>query len=559
MIHPIQHEMQTMWLQPTEIADVWSVNNRKENAGHIESLKMSMHINGYLPEHPIIAFASKHLGIATDKEYVVACGHPRRKAAIAAGIPLVFVEVHYGTEEDWIELMSTDNFQFDVVKNSNIGLAFTESERRAACQQLLLLPKYMKKTNTALAGEWNVSEGTIRRWRNDVESLINERSPKLDEWNVSKDRRQRLKDVIADPYRENNQGETVPVRQKAQEATAEERDKLWNEIRSTCLFKQRSDGKPYLSRHGFYMESLTAFICEKFNIEAKGIPHQLSRNNLKTIMKWVVTEDPTVIERCQWIQKDKDAASNARQDLYEAFKALETAFTLKLSPTPSNPLSKMHSQCFKQFQKNVKIQYDYKLDDRHQASTFEEILKVVSIVKSVTSDIEYDSQWVRYFKKEHTQKMRDERKRAEKTWAETRQNMIVAVSVYPRKITVDTFTSHFDLRYNRRVGTTLNKKKPSPEVDIEVLYREINEFNNARKDILADAEWVQEIPEQKSIMEVLGLTNRVTSLTITAVNNTGSPVYVNLTEDHIDAYLSTELKNELFKIAEQHGTHTDEF
>ena len=49
------------------------------------------------------------------------------------------------TEEEWIEMMSLDNFQFDVASNPGIGLAFTEQERRAACFQLLLLPKYHAK------------------------------------------------------------------------------------------------------------------------------------------------------------------------------------------------------------------------------------------------------------------------------------------------------------------------------------------------------------------------------------------------------------------------------
>ena len=30
--------MKTMWIDPHDIADVWTVNNRKENSGHIESL-----------------------------------------------------------------------------------------------------------------------------------------------------------------------------------------------------------------------------------------------------------------------------------------------------------------------------------------------------------------------------------------------------------------------------------------------------------------------------------------------------------------------------------------
>ena len=157
--------MKTLWIDPNDLADVWTVNNRKENTGHIESLAESMRQNGYLPEYPIIAFEAANIPIETDKPYLVACGHHRRKAAIAAEIDLIFAEVHDGTEEEWIEMMSLDNFQFDVASNPGIGLAFTEQERRAACFQLLLLPKYLRKTNVSLAGLWKVGEGTVRRWR----------------------------------------------------------------------------------------------------------------------------------------------------------------------------------------------------------------------------------------------------------------------------------------------------------------------------------------------------------------------------------------------------------
>ena len=51
-----------------------------------------------------------------------------------------------------------------------------------------------------------------------VESLIGEGSPKLEkEYNVSPARIESLRSVIADPYRENEEGETVAVRQKPQE------------------------------------------------------------------------------------------------------------------------------------------------------------------------------------------------------------------------------------------------------------------------------------------------------------------------------------------------------
>ena len=77
----------------------------------------------------------------------------------------------------------------------------------------------------------------MRRWRLKVESLIDEGSPELQKWNVSPERIDRLKAVIADPHRENEAGETVVVRQKPQEATAEERAEFWWNIRNSATFR----------------------------------------------------------------------------------------------------------------------------------------------------------------------------------------------------------------------------------------------------------------------------------------------------------------------------------
>ena len=48
--------MQTFWIDPNDIEDVWVINNRKKNTGHIDSLAENMLNNGYLVEYPIIVF-----------------------------------------------------------------------------------------------------------------------------------------------------------------------------------------------------------------------------------------------------------------------------------------------------------------------------------------------------------------------------------------------------------------------------------------------------------------------------------------------------------------------
>ena len=106
---------------------------------------------------------------------------------------------------------------------------------------------------------WKVGEGTVRRWRKQVESLIDEGCPESSEteWNVSPERIDTTEgSVIAAPYRENEEGDTVAVRQEPKETTPEERAEFWFTIRKSGLFDQRSDGSRFLDRNGFQLEPL---------------------------------------------------------------------------------------------------------------------------------------------------------------------------------------------------------------------------------------------------------------------------------------------------------------
>ena len=539
--------MKSIWIEPHEIDDVWAINNRKENAGHIDSLAESMRNNGYLPQYPIIAFETQNIGIITDKPYVIACGHHRRKAAIQAEIDLVFAEVHDGTEEEWIEMMSTDNFQFDVASNPGIGLAFTEQERRAACYQLLLLPKYLRKTNIALSNLWKVSEGTIRRWRNEIESLINETSPKLTEWRVSEGRIDRLKTVIANPYRENADGETVAVRQKAQEATEEERAKLWNDLRATCLFKQRSDGKTFIERNDFNFEIFRQYICEVFEINDNGIPHQLSRNNLKKIQKWILTEDPEVIQRCQAMQQEQEALGEARQSCYATYNEMVKAFNQHLSPTPNDTESSVHKKCAKRFEKAAQTEYDFKFNNQYAANTLQQMTAVTEKFDQIADDIETHADWVRKFKTEVTAELKRDREFFEKQWLETRDEMFTALRAYPRDISTHSFAIRFDARFKTNLRELT---EPDPSDSEDTLKKQIFSFQWAKGEIEKDSEWMQEIPHNRPMFEAF-MTSRIVGLTISLAGGTVDGKVIEMDESMVNAWLPDELREQLVDIAKE--------
>ena len=205
--------MRKEWTHPSNLAPAWAINNRTQNPNYILSLVESMEKQGYLSDYPIVVYEAKNVtSIETDKPYVISCGHHRHAAALQAGIAQVLVEIHDGTEEDWIETMAMDNFRFDVAENPEIGMAFTQKEKRAACTQLLLLPKFLKKTNTTLADLWHTANSNVRRWRKEVETLISEDHPNLRIWGIPQPRIQALQAIIAKRTRENSKGETIAVR-----------------------------------------------------------------------------------------------------------------------------------------------------------------------------------------------------------------------------------------------------------------------------------------------------------------------------------------------------------
>ena len=542
--------MKTLWIDPNDIADLWMVNNRKENPGHIESLAESMRQNGYLPEYPIIAFEAVNIPINTDKPYLVACGHHRRKAAITAEIDLIFAEVHDGTEEDWIEMMSLDNFQFDVASNPGIGLAFTEQERRAACFQLLLLPKYLRKTNVSLAGLWKVGEGTIRRWRKQVESLIGDGSPKLEkEWNVSPERIETLKAVIADPYRENEEGDTVAVRQKPKETTPEERAEFWFNIRKSGLFDQRSDGSRFLDRNGnLKMETFNAYICERFNVKPDGIPHQLSMTQLKKIHNWILTDDPDVIARCQEIQRETDALSAARSVCYDWHDRVVRAFDETLSPTPGNTLSPVHISAFKAFQKRVKKQIGFDFDARHEANTTDQLAEVQEMFERIYSDIRNEADWVLTFKAEFSDKARQDRKVLEQTWRDARKEMFNAFGEYRRDVSLHTFLTRFDKRFGHSFGRTKAFTDPTPAITDETLRADIRYFKTATEDIRADTEWMQAMPVPIPLIAAL-TEARITELHIKVEGGGENTRIAEFDRDTAAAWIPAELQEQLIKLA----------
>ena len=165
------------WENPVGIYIPSFMNNRQLNPVYVEGLEDSMCKDGFLPTFPIVCFRRADLPYFDDytsELYICACGVHRTTAAQNLKLDKVYVDLRTGTMDDFIETMHTDNFQFDPALDTSLGQLFTKKEKREACKQLLLLPKYLKLTNVALADMWHTSEGNIRRWREEIASSIDE-------------------------------------------------------------------------------------------------------------------------------------------------------------------------------------------------------------------------------------------------------------------------------------------------------------------------------------------------------------------------------------------------
>ena len=191
-------QVKKSWIHPEEIYLADHLNPRQLNQGFIESLVESMQSQGFLPSYPVKVFESDSLAcVETELPYTCVSGMHRTTAAQLAKIDEILCEVHTGDDDAFIEMMMTDNFEYDPAQNAELGQIFSQREKRNACKHLLFIPKFLRMTNSALAETWHTSEVNIRRWRKEVASSIDEGiTVVLRDKGVSLDRLPELQEIL---------------------------------------------------------------------------------------------------------------------------------------------------------------------------------------------------------------------------------------------------------------------------------------------------------------------------------------------------------------------------
>ena len=497
--------MKKLWTPPANIQVVGILNNRELNPDYIESLAESMEINGYLAEYPIDVFQAKHIpSVETDKLFVCACGAHRTHAALKAELSEVLIVIHEGGEEDWIEKMSLDNFKFDVAADSSIGQAFNKKEKRAACTQLLLLPKYFKMTNTALAEQWNTPEGNVRRWRKAVASLINEGSPQLQKFGVSPERLERLKEVLNSTVREDVDGKVVNVRGKAREATDEEKSKLYWTIRSDAgdFAWGRKLKKTFLGRHDIKWDEVQTFISEKWNVEDEGeLYKELSMGQLRKLHNLILTEDADLIARCQELAQERKDLETAKSDLSEACDFSDAKLHESFCPNQStySPRFRKVKEIFCHAAKvegYTNFSFDSYKYGRENGLHF--LRLAVTHHNVVSKAIEEKADWVEAVRVTIAEEEAATRAKIEKDFRKSKKQMVKAFEAYPRNISLEAFCYGFDDHFREKAGHCLRRVQqeiPTKNASNTALECDAENFRKAAQDLKGNANWVKRIPE----------------------------------------------------------------
>ena len=288
--------MRKQWEDPGNIYVPHELNNRKMNEDYVESLEESIRKQGYLPTHPVICYRRLDMPKEvfdgrTDALYICAAGFHRTTAAQNMDLDKIYVEVREGKFEDYLETLNTDNFQFDPSVNTDIGQIWSKADKRNACKQLLLLPKYFKMTNVALGDLWHTAETNVRRWRDEIASSIGEGSleapfPLSDEWQAE------LKGILDSNQREDENGDVVHIRSKKDVNVWD----YYHGIRSKVDKKKNLDW-------GIEVEP---YCRSTYN----AMPSDLSVKQLTELEQKIDANDPTFLEQCEIVgKKERDRRS----------------------------------------------------------------------------------------------------------------------------------------------------------------------------------------------------------------------------------------------------------
>ena len=486
------------WENPAEIYVPTFMNNRKLNPAYVESLEDSMRKDGFLPTFPITVFRRLDLPYFDDftsNLSVVACGVHRTTAAQNIGLEKVYVDLRTGTMDDFIETMHTDNFQFDPALDTSLGQLFTKKEKREACKQLLLLPKYLKLTNVALADMWHTSEGNIRRWREEIASSIDEDPNSVDF--CTQERVAEIKEILKSPMRENVAGDVVHIRSREHG-----RDDKWDYYRSIQRKVEQVDGLDWY-------KCIVPYCQHMYEIEGTqpDLSYSLSMQQLTELDVLISEKDKDFLERCRKYGEAARQLETARETCHKVYNECKQEFD-NLMLLPESSYDDAYKKCFQSFGRAISRNCGRNLlaaaPNRDTVAKYEQ---ETELLKQLLKDIHTPAEYVQKFHDRYWKRRKKAREELEQEIIEAQHQMLDRVQEKYPGIDLYKFALQVDSRsYWVELGQTPSVPMQRSDIDEEqqdkALRYVLDHYQDILKDIDEDAEWIVKLVQQPVAAEL---------------------------------------------------------
>ena len=486
------------WETPAEIYVPTFMNNRELNPAYVESLEDSMRKDGFLPTFPITVFRRLDLPYFDDftsNLSVVACGVHRTTAAQNIGLEKVYVDLRTGTMDDFIEAMHTDNFKFDPTVDASVGQAFTKKEKREACKQLLLLPKYLKLTNVALADMWHTSEGNIRRWREEIASSIDEDPNSVDF--CTQERVAEIKEILKSPMRENVAGDVVHIRSREHG-----RDDKWDYYRSIQRKVEQVDGLDWY-------KCIVPYCQHMYEIEGTqpDLSYSLSMQQLTELDVLISEKDKDFLERCRKYGEAARQLETARETCHKVYNECKQEFD-NLMLLPESSYDDAYKKCFQSFGRAISRNCGRNLlaaaPNRDTVAKYEQ---ETELLKQLLKDIHTPAEYVQKFHDRYWKRRKKAREELEQEIIEAQHQMLDRVQEKYPGIDLYKFALQVDSRsYWVELGQTPSVPMQRSDIDEEqqdkALRYVLDHYQDILKDIDEDAEWIVKLVQQPVAAEL---------------------------------------------------------
>ena len=483
------------WENPAEIYVPGFLNNRELNPAYVESLEDSMRKEGFLPTFPIVCF--RRLDIPyfddfTSELYVCACGVHRTTAAQNIGLDKVYIDLRTGTMDDFIETMHTDNFQFDPALDTSLGQLFTKKEKREACKQLLLLPKYLKLTNVALADMWHTSEGNIRRWREEIASSIDDAPDRFDF--CSGERLAEIQEILKSPTRENVAGDVVHIRSREHG-----RDDKWDYYRSIQQKVEQMDGLDW-------NECIIPYCQQRYDVDDTNLSEVLTMQQLAELDVLISERDKDFLEQCRKYGEAARQLEAARAECHKVYNECKQEFD-NLMLLQESSYDDVYKKCFQGFGRAISRNFGRNLlASAYYTDTVAKFELETKQLKILLKDIRRPAEYIQKFVDRYQKRREQQRVELEKELIGAHHLMLAGVQEKYPGIDLYKFALQVDSKsYWVAIGQTPSVPMQRSDIDEEKTDKDLSHilkhYQDILKDIDADAEWILKLVQQPGFPE----------------------------------------------------------